>query len=213
MQADQLRYQSATELVTITKGGARWQHEGKDMLCLGAAAEPLPDGFKRDGETLVHHQSGMRFPPVVAGFVRDFGSTFDLVGNYVVVRYLRWLGDGVMEARVGLVHLEGMRANEHYAGFSSQVLADLGGGSRMNEGPVPVAGRMSAARGYGGSFVSTDGRRAAMLITVALGHWSARLRSEWPASAARDGRRQLGLFARSLDWTPALDAPVNPESD
>lgn len=207
LAGDQPRYQSASEVVTITGNEARWQQNDMVRTCTRAPVSAPPDGFAREGDTLVHGQSGMRFPPLVAGFVRDFGSTFDFDGNYVVVRYLKRVDNDVIEARAGVLHLEGMRANEHFAGFRSRVLADLGGGTGFDEGPVPVAGQRSAALGYGGRFQSADGTRGAMLITLALGYWSARLRSDWPAHQAGKGRRELLRLARALDWAPVLHAP------
>jgi hypothetical protein len=202
-------YQSASERLSIAADGARWQHDSVQTRCRAEAAVPPPDGFLMEGQTLVHRPSGMRFPPVVAGFVRDAGTTFDLDGNYVVVRYLRRLGGSVMEGRVGLVNMGGMTASEHYAGYSSKVLADLGGGTRHKEGPVPVAGRRSPRTGYGGSFVSADGARGATLITLAFGHWGARLQGQWPAAEQREARSQLIRLAEALDWNPVLRA--NPQ--
>ncbi len=172
----------------------------KPQRCSERAApvEPAGDGFTVEGTDLVHGPSGMRFPQTVARFTREVARGFDPDGDYVTVNYVAPAGRDQVKTWISLVHLEGMSALEHYAGLKPQFAARLPGAQTLEEGRFPVKGA-DGGEGYRGLF-SGDGKTIG-LITANFGYWSARLRSEYPAAAAKPAQAALRRFVDALDWS------------
>lgn len=176
------------------------------MTVAQAAPEKAPDGFRAEGGDLVHVASGMRFPARVGSAVRAEAQAYDRDGEHVTILYrLPLRGGGQAEARVGLVHLEGMRAAEHYAVFKATMLGAMPGGRTVDEGAFPIAVAGRTVEGWRGTFVpAAPSQEARGLVTGDFGYWSARLRTRYPPGQAGEGQVAVEAFARALDWSPLL---------
>lgn len=175
-----------------------------------SAPSPLP-GYQARRSTLVHEATGMRFPARVGTAVREPSEGTHVENGYAIVRYRVPLSGGQSAiVHIGLLHLEGMTALEHYATYRGEIMARLPGASVKQEGPFAVNGAIGP--GYRGSFVGTD--RAAGLITAAFGYWSARLVTEYPAAQADEAQSAIAAFVEKMNWAPLrtrpADAPGNP---
>jgi hypothetical protein len=189
-----------SRLLTITLALA-----GAVAFATPAFSDPRDGVFEtsRDGTTLVHKASGMRFPKEVAGFRRTGDAVFDSSGAYVGIRYIRSLGrEGLLELRIAVVHIVGMSPREHYAIAKPIALRGVANVHTIAEG---IYARSDAGSpGYRGLFQGRDGDQSKMIGLWAFdrGYWDLRMRAEAPISSRLQAERAIGNFVaafRGLD--------------
>jgi len=170
-----------------------------------AAAAQTAFDMAPDGKTLVHRQSGTRFPQQLAGFRRTSEHVFDSQGEYIGVGYQLPLRDGQrIRIRIAAVHIEKMTPQEHFVIAKPLGLKGLTDIKIVSEGVYDRPGK--GADGYRGIYDARDQGRP---VTVGLwafnrGYWSLRGWAEYPAS---DNGRARARIDRFVDAFVALDQP------
>lgn len=155
-----------------------------------SAFRPATDG----SSTLVHVESGTKFPLTVAGFERTGEAAFDGRGDYVSVGYRSTLPDGLpVTLRLAVAHVAQMTPREHFIIAKPMVLDGLSDVKTVVERAYQRPD--NKADGYIGIYDARDGDRkiGVGLWTFERGYWDLRGRVEFPhgkrkqAQAAVDG--------------------------
>ncbi|MFK4874560.1 hypothetical protein [Novosphingobium sp. ZW T3_23] len=169
------------------------------------AAGEVPEGFTldRDGTTLIHTASGLRFPAEFEGFKRLKERTFDPSGEYVAIGYDRPLGAGSDAAssknrivvRMAIVHIDEMPARDHYMIMRQAAMAHFAAPSIVSEGParIPTNPRLDAYRGTFSGY-SDNQPWLFSLTTVNYGYWSGRMTAAYPKAQSAEAEKYLGLL-------------------
>ncbi|WP_380876682.1 hypothetical protein ACFB49_09680 [Sphingomonas sp. DBB INV C78] len=175
------------------------------LLMLNVAAQsapaPVPSAFTTapDGRTLVHVESGTRFPKKLGGFERTGQAAFDGSGEYVGVAYRGALDDGSpVTIRIAIVHIVGMTAMEHFIIAKPLVLKDLANVEEVSAGPYERPGK--GVDGYMGMFNAEDaGQKVGIgLWTFDRGYWSVRGRVEFPQGRLKESQAAVDKFVRAF---------------
>lgn len=165
-----------------------------------AAEATVPSGFRLDPDgTLVHEESGARFPHMLAGFTRVAERGYDPSGQYVSVEYHAPLRGSTIVARISLVHIEQMSAKEHYTIMKGQARRYFDASAPVSEGPV-VLPDMPKDSAWRGRF---RGVREGVpfefsLTTVDLGYWDARVATAYPEADHSEAEQRLDVLISGL---------------
>jgi|GEM_PF-1131363 len=191
---------------TLYQGaGQRLQGKGDEVTwtAAGGTAKTCPantalPGFRIAKEDIVHEATGMVFPARVGNAVREASRPGDVEGELALVRYRVPIPEGG-EARVaiGLVHLEGMTAAQHYAAFRGPIMRRIADATVRHEGPFQIVGASDARYGL---FAGKD--QASGLITADFGYWSARLITAYPVAQLDAAQMAITNFVQKIDWSP-----------
>lgn len=162
---------------------------------------PAPDG------TLVHAESGAKFPSSIAGFERVGERVFDGRGEYVGVAYRRGLdGGGDIFLTIAIVHIEQMTPKEHFLIAKPLVLRKLTNVTPISEGQYLRPGK--GLDGYLGLFEAEDQGKpvGVALWTFDRGYWDLRGRVEFPRDKRAETQAAIDQF---VDAFTALDQPYH----
>jgi len=170
---------------------------------------PLFDPFApyKDPGSIIHKESGFVFPASVAGFRRECEMTTDFSGNNFEIGYLREFDDHEIEIRIAIVHLEELKAEDHYKIIRPDVMSHYSGATIVSEGDYFVSGRPDIAA-YQGIF---DGDKDGVpwhfsLTALDYGYWDARLTASYPQEIDATAQEAIMELIAAFQWQTPIAA-------
>ncbi|WP_373490369.1 hypothetical protein [Parasphingorhabdus sp.] len=176
--------------------------------CMADAA-PLVDPFApyKDSGSIVHQESGFVFPDSIAGFSRQCAMTTDFSGNNFEIGYVRDYEDHEIEIRIVIVHLEGLKAEDHYRIIKPDLMARYSGATILSEGDYFVSGRPDISAFQGIFDGDKDGVPWHFSATAMdYGYWDARLMASYPLEIDAAAQAAIMELITAFQWQTPIAA-------
>lgn len=164
---------------------------------------PLLDPFApyKEPGSIIHTDSGFIFPASIAGFRRQCEMTTDFSGNNFEIGYLREFEDHEIEIKIVIVHLKGLKAEDHYQIIKPGVMSHYSSATTLSEGDYFVSGRPDIAA-YQGIF---DGEKEGVpwhfsVTAMDYGYWDARLMASYPQEIDAAAQEAIMELITAFQW-------------
>jgi len=167
------------------------------------ASAPLFDPFApyKEPGSIVHKDSGFVFPASIAGFSRQCEMTTDFSGNNFEIGYLRDFEDHEIEIKIVIVHLAGLKAEDHYKIIKPGVMSHYSSATTLSEGDYFVSGRPDIAAYQGIFDGDKDGVPWHFSVTAMdYGYWDARLMASYPQEIDAAAQEAIMELIRAFQW-------------
>jgi len=133
--------------------------------------------------------------------------TTDFSGNNFEIGYLREFDDHEIEIRIAIVHLEELKAEDHYKIIRPDVMSHYSGATIVSEGDYFVSGRPDIAA-YQGIF---DGDKDGVpwhfsLTALDYGYWDARLTASYPQEIDATAQEAIMELIAAFQWQTPIAA-------
>ncbi|MEH6789238.1 hypothetical protein [Parasphingorhabdus sp.] len=164
---------------------------------------PLFDPFApyKGAGAIVHKDSGFVFPATIAGFQRECEMTTDFTGNNFEIGYRREVEDHPISIKIVIVHLEQLKAEDHYQIIKPDVMSHYSSAATVSEGDYFISGRPDIPA-YQGIF---DGDRDGVpwhfsLTAMDYGYWDARLVASYPQEIDAAAQTAIMELIAAFQW-------------
>jgi len=174
---------------------------------IGAA--PLFDPFApyKEPGSIIHKDSGFIFPATIAGFRRECEMTTDFSGNNFEIGYLRDIEGHQIEIKIAIVHLEELKAEDHYKITRPDVMSHYSGATIVSEGDYFVSGRPDIAAYQGIFDGDKDGVPWHFSVTALdYGYWDARLTASYPQEIDATAQEAIMELIAAFQWQTPIAA-------
>jgi len=165
---------------------------------IGAA--PLFDPFApyKEPGSIIHKDSGFIFPATIAGFRRECEMT---------TGYLRDIEGHQIEIKIAIVHLEELKAEDHYKITRPDVMSHYSGATIVSEGDYFVSGRPDIAAYQGIFDGDKDGVPWHFSVTALdYGYWDARLTASYPQEIDAAAQEAILELITAFQWQTPIAA-------